>query len=207
MQAFTGFCLSFFFSIVGSLPPGTVNLSSVQLGLDNKPQLAWRLAAAAAIAEYFYAYLAVTFEGFITSSPLVVKNFHLVAALVMLVLGILNIRTRNKPSALSQRFYNSGFRRGLVLGFLNPLAMPFWIGITAYLKSQHWINLDSSLRLHAYLLGVSLGVFTLLVTVAYMANRVIRLFNKSHVIASIPGYLMLGLGIYALIRYFFMMTG
>jgi threonine/homoserine/homoserine lactone efflux protein len=153
MQALVNFSLAFFFSFTGSLTPGTVNLSCVQLGLEHKARLAWRFALAAAMVEYGYAFLAVTFEKLITSSPLIIRNFHLLAAIVMLTLGILTIRSVSAPSNLTLRFQNSGFRRGLVLGILNPLAMPFWIGIVAYLKSVHWINLSAVVNLHGFLLG------------------------------------------------------
>ena len=197
------FFFSFFFSFTGSLAPGTINLSAVQLGLDHKAHIAWRLAVAAAFMEYIYAWLAVKFEYFITSAPVVVKNFQLIAALVMLVLGTLTIWSASKPSKFSEKFHNSGFRRGLMLGVLNPLAMPFWIGVTAYLKSQHWIDLSTTIKLHSYLAGVSLGVFTLLITVAYLAKRVVALIqHHSVLLKKIPGFTMLALGCYALARYF-----
>jgi threonine/homoserine/homoserine lactone efflux protein len=205
MQALVNFFLSFFFSFTGSLSPGTVNLSCVQLGLEHKARLAWRFALAAAIVEYGYAFLAVTFEKLITSSPLIIRNFHLLAAIVMLTLGALTIRSIAKPSNFSQRFQNSGFRKGLMLGILNPLAMPFWIGIVAYLKSVHWVELTTPLHLHAFLLGVSAGVFTLLVLAAYLANRALRFFKENTTIRKIPGYLMLALGIFALVRYFILL--
>jgi len=204
MQALVNFSLSFFFSFTGSLTPGTVNLSCIQLGLEHKARLAWRFALAAAMVEYVYAFLAVTFEKLITSSPLIIRNFHLLA-IVMLTLGILTIRSVSRPSNFSQRFQNSGFRKGLMLGILNPLAMPFWIGIVAYLKSVHWIDLTTPLKLHAFLLGVSAGVFTLLVLATYLANRALRFFKENTTIRKIPGYLMLVLGTYALVRYFIML--
>jgi threonine/homoserine/homoserine lactone efflux protein len=205
MQALVNFSLAFFFSFTGSLTPGTVNLSCVQLGLEHKARLAWRFALAAAMVEYGYAFLAVTFEKLITSSPLIIRNFHLLAAIVMLTLGILTIRSVSAPSNLTLRFQNSGFRRGLVLGILNPLAMPFWIGIVAYLKSVHWINLSAVVNLHGFLLGVSAGVFTLLVLAAYLANKALRFFKQNTRIQKIPGYLMLVLGTYALLRYFILL--
>lgn len=201
MVTFVNFLLAFTFSFTGSLAPGTVNLSSIQLGLNNKTYLAWRFALAAALMEYMYSFLAVTFERIITSSPVIVQNFHLIAAIVMLTLGFLNIRAANKPTNLSVKLENSGFRRGLMLGLLNPLAMPYWIGMIAYLKSQHWIDLTTPLQLQGFLLGVSAGVFTLLVLVAYLAGRVMKLFRENQGIRKFPGYLMLVLGLYALIRY------
>ncbi len=202
MTAVLNFLLAFFFSFTGSIPPGTINLSAVQLGLDRQAAIAWRLALAAAMAEYVYAFLAVQFEGFITSSPLVIRNFHLIAACVMLTLGALNLRAASGPTNLTRRLQRSGFRRGLVLGLLNPLALPFWVGITAYLKSQHWIDLSRPVWLHAFLLGVSLGGFTLLVSVAYLAKKVLVLFKQQEFIRKIPGYVMLVLASYALVRYF-----
>ncbi|MEO6313875.1 MAG: LysE family transporter [Chitinophagaceae bacterium] len=196
------FFFSFFFSFTGSLTPGTINLSAVQLGLDKKPHVALRLAAAAAFIEYGYAWLAVKFEAFITASPVVVRNFQLIAAVVMLTLGILAIRAAAQPSAFTQHFNNSGFRRGLALGILNPLAMPFWMGVTAFLKSQHWIDLSTNFQLHSYLAGVSLGVFTLLVSVAYLANKVVTIIQqKSELLKKLPGFIMVALGLFALLRY------
>jgi threonine/homoserine/homoserine lactone efflux protein len=197
------FFFSFFFSFTGSLTPGTINLSAVQLGLDKKVTIAWRLALAAASIEYLYAWLAVKFEVYITSAPLVFKHFQLIAAIVMLTLGFLTFRAASRPSKFTQQFYNSGFRRGLALGILNPLAMPYWLGITAYLKSQHWINLSTNFQLHSYLAGVSLGVFTLLVSVAYMANKVVSVLqHKTALLKKIPAFIMMALGVFALARYF-----
>jgi len=196
------FFFSFLLSFTGSLTPGTINLSAVQLGLDKKPQLAWRLALAAGSIEYMYAWLAVKFEAYITSSPVVIKNFQLIAAAVMLTLGLLTLRAASKPSAFTAKFHNSGFRRGLVLGILNPLAMPYWLGMTAYLKSQHWIELSTAVKLHTFLAGVALGVFTLLVSVAYLANKVVSVIqHKAALLKKIPAFIMLGLGLFALVRY------
>lgn len=121
----------------------------------------------------------------------------------MLILGMLALRAASKPSTFTIRFTNSGFRRGLALGILNPLAMPYWTGITAYLKSQHWINLSSNFQLHSYLAGVSSGVFTLLVAAAYLAKKVVSVIqHKTELLKKIPAFMMLGLGVFALGRYF-----
>ncbi|WP_336515521.1 LysE family transporter [Pollutibacter soli] len=196
------FIFSFLFSFAGSLTPGTINLTAVQLGLEHKTRHAWRLALAAAIMEYVYSWLAVVFEKWITSNPVVIKNFQLIAAIVMLTLGTLSLLSVSKPVPLVQRFSESGFRRGFILGVLNPLSMPYWIGVTAYLKSQHWIELNSAIQLHTYLLGVSAGVFTLLVLVAYLAKKVVTVLeSRKTTLMKIPGILMIGLGIFALVRY------
>lgn len=187
---------------MGSMTPGTINLSVLRTGLDHKPAVGIRLAAAAALVEYAYAWIAVLFEKIITSNRVVVEHFHLVAAMVMLSLGIITIATATQPSVMIEKFNRSGFRRGLVLGILNPLAMPYWIAVTAYMRSQQWIDLSTSFQLHTYLLGVSLGVFSLLVLVAFGARKLATVLSKHAILLKrIPGFGMLILGVYALVRY------
>ena len=195
------FSLSFFFSFIGSIPPGTLNLTIIQLGLSHKIEAAWRFALAAALIEYPYAWIAVKSEKLITSSPWIVDNLHLLTAIVMTVLGIFTLWTTNKPSKLSVKFNESGFRRGIILSILNPLALPYWIGITAYLKSQQWIDLSTDLELHCYLAGVSIGALTLLILLAYLAKKVVSGFLHHAWFKKIPGFMLLGLGIYAFLKY------
>lgn len=202
MEVLLAFILSFFFSFTGSIPPGTINLTVLQLGLEHKVKIAWRFAVAAALIEYPYAWLAVKFETLITTSPVVVENFHLITAIVMTLLGVLNLLPAKNPSGISQKFHASGFRRGILLGILNPLALPYWIGITAYLKGQHWITLSNMLQLQAYLFGVVSGALVLLIVLIYLGRRVATGFQQSTWIRKVPGIIMLSLGMYALIKYF-----
>ena len=201
MVSLINFFVSFFFSFIGTIPPGTLNLTILQLGLDNKINIAWRFAIAAALVEYPYAWLAIKFERFITSTPVILENIQLLTAIVMTLLGIFNLWSSQKPSNLSQKFNNSGFRRGIILGILNPLALPFWLGMTAYLNGQQWINLSTPIGLHAFLLGASLGALTLFMLLAYLAKKVVFEFQHSSVLKKVPGVILLVLGLYAFIQY------
>jgi threonine/homoserine/homoserine lactone efflux protein len=201
MIALTNFIVAFFFSFIGTIPPGTLNLSILQLGLENKISVAWRFALAAAIMEYPYAWLAVTFEKIITSSPVITENIQLIAAIVMVVLGGYNLWSASRPPSASNAFSKSGFRRGVVLSILNPLALPFWVGTTAYLNSQHWIDLTTPVGLHSYLLGVTLGTLALFILLIYLAKKIVSEFKQSDVLKKIPGIVLIALGVYAFIQY------
>lgn len=203
MIALINFSVSFFFSFIGTIPPGTLNLNILQLGLEKKINIAWRFAIAAALMEYPYAWLAIKFEQLITSSPMIVENIQLITAIVMTLLGIFNLWSARKPSTLSEKFNKSGFRRAIVLSLLNPLVLPFWVGTTAYLNSQRWIDLTTPLGLHAYLLGVSVGALTLLILLAYLAKRIVSGFQHGALLKKIPGIILLALGLYAFMQYLF----
>lgn len=201
MEALGAFGIAFFFSFIGTIPPGTLNLSIIQMGLEHRVQQAWRFSLAACIIEYFYAWAAVAFENFITSSSAIEENFELITGIVMLTLGVLSLVTARKPSPLVKKFHASGFRKGIILGILNPLALPFWVAMTAYIRSQRWASIDSTISLHAYLFGIALGGFALLMLLFFLARKVVVYFEGNSFVNKIPGVTLLILGCYALIKY------
>lgn len=203
MEILLAFFLGTFFSFIGSIPPGTLNLSVLQLGLEGKVKTALRFAVAVSIIEYPYTWIGVQFEAWITSSPVVIENFQLITAIVMVAIGVLNLWSAEKPTSFSQKFNESGFRRGLILSILNPMAIPFWIGVTAYLKAQGWLNLSTVWLLHSYILGTSVGAMLLLTLFALMAKKLARYVKSSKMVKRVPGFTLLVLGIYAFIKYLF----
>lgn len=201
MELFYVFLVGTFFSFIGSIPPGTLNLSVLQLGLEGKTKTALRFALAVSIVEYPYTWISVQFQHWITTSPIVIDNLRLITAVVMIAIGLLNLWSAEKPSNFSVKFNESGFRRGLILSVLNPMAIPFWIGVTAYLKVQGWLDLSTVWLLHSYILGTSVGAMLLLTLFALMAQRLAPYVKNSRLIKRIPGFTLLALGIYSLIQY------
>lgn len=197
------FLIAFLFSFLGSIPPGSINLSVIQLSLENKLNAAFRFALAAALIEFPYAFIAVQFEDLLTSSPVVVHNFNLVAAAVMIALGIVNLWSLKKsPSKTMEKIRNSGFRKGILISLLNPLAIPFWTGITAYLNTQGWIQLTTKDTVFVYILGISTGTFFLLALLALLGKKLRPFLLKKNMVQLIPGIIFLLLGAYSLLQYF-----
>lgn len=203
MDVLQNFLFAVVFSFLGSIPPGTLNLTVIQLGIERRMNIAWRFAIAAALIEYPYAWIAVAFEEWITTSPVILSNFKLISAVVLILVGGLNIWSSQRPTVFTQKFQESGFRRGVALSILNPLAMPFWIAITAYLNVQGWINLSTQGQLHSYLAGISIGAFILLILVAYLSKMMVAAYQPGSKVKLIPGLVLLVLGIYAFIEYLF----
>lgn len=197
------FLVGFVFSFLGSIPPGTLNLMVLQMGLEHRIKAAIKFALAVAIVEYPYAWIAVEFEQLITSSPMVMQNLQLWGAIIMTTIGVVSLWTVRKPTAISVKLQESGFRRGIILSILNPQAIPFWIALTAYLKYQGWIDIRTGWRLHSYVLGTSIGAFALLSLLIFLAHRVASSFRDNRLLRMVPGLVLLGLGIIGFIRYFF----
>jgi threonine/homoserine/homoserine lactone efflux protein len=198
---FQVFIIGVIISFIGSIPPGTLNLAVLQLGMEHKIKTALRFAIAVSIIEYPYAWIAVVFEDWITSSPVIVENFQLITAIVMLVIGAFSVWSARKPSEFSVKFNESGFRRGILLSILNPMAIPFWIAYTAFLKSQEWIDLSTPWRVHSYVLGTSVGVMILLTLFTFLAKRLSSYVKDNRIVKLVPGITLLILGTYALVKY------
>ncbi|MBI1770154.1 MAG: LysE family transporter [Bacteroidetes bacterium] len=181
-----------------------MNVSILQLSLEKKIAIATRFAFAVAIIEYPYAWIGVQFEYWITSVPMVVGNFQLIAAIVMTALAIFNLwPTNQSPTGFAKRFNESGFRRGIALSILNPMAIPYWMGFTAYLKAEGWVSLSSTGLLHTYVLGTSVGALALLLLLINFAQRLAPYVQGSRWIKIIPGLVLLALGLYAFAKFFF----
>src|SRR5258705_2467910 len=116
------FFLGFIFSFIGSIPPGTLNVSILQMALQGKGPMAFRFALAVAIVEYPYAWIGVQFEYWLSSSPLVIKNFQLITAVVMVTMGALSLFPGKKNVPAEGGFRGSGFLLGLVLSIFKPIA-------------------------------------------------------------------------------------
>jgi len=203
MIASLNFLVGFFFSFIGSIPPGTINLTIVQLGLEKKLAIALRFAIAASVMEYPYAWIAVEFAEMITTSPVLVENMQLITAIVMTALGVLTLWSSSRPTKFASAIGESGYMRGVILSILNPLAIPFWVGTTAYLDSVNWIDLSTPIRLHSYLVGLCIGTFIILMMMAYLAKKVMSQFQQSSWVAKVPGVTLILLGIYAFLEYLF----
>ena len=195
------FLMGLLFSFVGSIPPGTLNMIVLQLGLEKKINTAFRFALAVAIVEYPFAWIGVQFEHWVSSSPMVIKNFELITAVVMITMGVLSLLPESKRKPVEGGFRESGFRRGLVLSLLNPMAIPYWMAFTAYMRAQGWIDLSTTGLLHSYVFGTSVGAFLLLTLFIFLANRLSGYGDRNRWVKRVPGIVLLLLGFFALVKY------
>ncbi|MFH6983944.1 LysE family transporter [Marinoscillum luteum] len=200
------FIIAFVVSYLGSIPPGTINITSMQLSVQNHQRAAFFFALAASITEFAYAGVTVRLQLFLSEKPFFTEYFQIITALAMLALGVANLLTKtNSQSLLSKTTTpkgRNGFKLGVILGVLNPLTIPFWLAVTAYLQNHRLISL-SGVNFWLYLSGISIGTFALLLTVNRLGARFTNIADNQLLVHRLPGIIFILLGLYNFIDWLF----
>lgn len=200
------FIIAFVVSYLGSIPPGTINITSMQLSVQNHRRAAFFFALAASITEFIYAGVTVRLQIFLSEKPFFTEYFQIITALAMLALGVANLLTKtNSQSLLSKTTTpkgRNGFKLGVILGVLNPLTIPFWLAVTAYLQNHRLISL-SGVNFWLYLSGISIGTFALLLTVNRLGARFTNIADNQLLVHRLPGIIFILIGLYNFIDWLF----
>lgn len=192
------FAIAFVVSYIGSIPPGTINITAMQLVVQEKFRAALYFSLAASGVEFIYSGITVRFQLFLSEQPAIVNNFTLITAVAMLALGVANLISRTRSVdilAHADSGARSGFKKGMLLGILNPLTMPFWLAVTAYLQT-HKLILLKGFYFWIYITGISLGTLALLMTVRALGSRFTNISDNQFLVHKIPGLIFIGLGGY-----------
>jgi len=187
--------VGFAFSFLGSIPPGTINLCVLQLGLQNQMRGVLFFSLAATAVEFIYASLAVEFQMFLSQSTSITDNFQIITALAMIALGAINLSRGSKHKKVQVGQGRRSFRNGVIISAVNPLAIPFWVAVTAYLQNHHLVTLNTSASFWSYIVGICLGTLILLLMVGQMAQR-FQHFQGNLLVNKLPGLIFVGMGVY-----------
>ncbi len=191
--------VAFVVSYLGSIPPGTINLTSMQLSMQGRKRAAFFFALAASLTEFLYAGLTVRFQIYLSTHASITEYFTIITALAMIVLGVINLLASNKGHQPSPRTTvvqgKNGFTKGVLLGILNPLTIPFWLTVTAYLQTNQWISL-TGYHYWLYISGLTLGTFFLLLTVNRLGQKFSNIARNGFLVYKVPGAIFISLGLY-----------
>jgi threonine/homoserine/homoserine lactone efflux protein len=198
--------VAFAISYVGSIPPGTINISVMQLSILKKHRAAIFFALAATIVEFGYAAITVQFHIFLNNNETISSYFQIITAAALIGLGVFNLFSKSTSSSVKikeELTGRHGFRKGLILGLLNPMSIPFWLAITTYLENDDLIEVHE-FGFWAYLIGLSAGTFCLLLTIDAAGKRFTKVSDNAFLVHKVPGFILLGLGVYFLVKLVFL---
>jgi len=193
--------VAFVVSYLGSIPPGTINVSVMQLAIQKRRRAAVFFAFAAAVIEFIYAGFTVQFHILLTNNAMLSDYFKIITSLALIALGLWNIfsKSTSKSIIISSEKGRHGFLRGMMLGILNPMTIPFWLAITTYLENDNLVDVDG-FGFWIYLIGLSAGTFCLLLTVNALGSKFTKIADNKFLVHKVPGMILFCIGVYFLLK-------
>jgi threonine/homoserine/homoserine lactone efflux protein len=174
--------IGFIISCLGSLPPGVINLSVLQMSV-NKGMMN---GAAFSLGAVLIEVLVVLFILKIEKSLNFPKKLKYLAdgtkLLLLLVLAIACINTALHSSEKQAILWNDTNIHPLFLGMMLRIAIPtlfpFWIGWNTTLRSKKILLTDK--QNISYAIGIGLGTFTAHFVYFMGGNNIIKVLGTSH---------------------------
>ncbi len=163
---FIGFILGF----IGYLPVGNINLTVVQLSVNDKHKRVWLFILFAAIMEFVYCFFCLRGLERLLRQPELILVLDWAGVAIFLALGIFSILQKANPDSDQQ--FSSGIKRGVLIAIFNPLQIPFWLVWGIYVIDKGWVQKEVfSIALFSLL--CSIGTIAVLWLYSYAGKKLV----------------------------------
>ncbi len=173
-----------FISLIGSIPVGTLNLSVVGLILKHRVADAIAFGIGAIVMEMLIVWFAILILDKLGKLKKVLTFLNLVMCVVLFVLAISSFIAAFQMEKLKDVIPFSShypFWAGILLSFLNPLHLPFWMGWTAVLRNKN-VFVKSRFGYCVYIFSIALGTSTSFALYGFTGNLFIDFFEANQYI-------------------------
>ncbi len=203
MSALVIFLLISVISFVGSLQPGPVNMTVLQITLKNNYRTGIISAATGALPEILYSILALYFADMILQHDLLAESLPWISGIVLLLLGIFTILKKEKPNTRSENKKKEA-STAFIMGMLNPMLFTYWLAIATWMESIELLNSTKFVQQVAFVSGTYFGAFILLTIVVYVTSKTgdMAIFKNKKRLNNYIGLLYCLLAMIAFINYF-----
>ena len=168
------FLLTFFISFVGSIHPGPLNLSVIQMTLKKGLGIGLLVALGGVIPEIIYGYLAVEGVMIFEKYPTVFSIMQWAVVPILLVLGFVQInasKTNKTEIKNTESNHINSVGKGFFLSLFNPQLLPYWIVILVNYQNYQLLKINTLTDKLFFVLGTSTGAFALNYVYAYIAYK------------------------------------
>jgi threonine/homoserine/homoserine lactone efflux protein len=149
-------------SFIATIPVGPVNLAVMQAAINSGRIAGYKVAAGSAFSEWIYCLMALMGLSVLLTGDAIKFYIQICSVPILLILGILSLRSEKEiqlGEASKIIEFKNNFLLGVVLNLLNPFLLPFWLGMSTYMRNQDLISGDT-LELVFFSVGVYVGTFT-----------------------------------------------
>ena len=174
---FLTFFIGLIANFIGYIPPGNINLAVVQVTLNRGLKQALQFIIAFSCVEFFFTYFIMHAARWLSGQVHLDTVIDWVMVILFTVLGVITWLHRKKPPETNYSERDS-IKYGILLGFLNPMQIPFWMITGTYLITHEWIE-DGRIALVIFSIGSAAGAFLCLFLYAKFAEYIQSKFALS----------------------------
>jgi threonine/homoserine/homoserine lactone efflux protein len=174
---FLTFFLGLIANFIGYIPPGNINLTLVKLTINRGLKQALHFIIAFSSVEFFFTYFIMHAAKWLSAQ---VKLDTIIDWVMVVLFGVLGVITWIHRKKMPEKNYSErdSIKYGILLGFLNPMQIPFWMVTGTYMITHEWI-LDGKIALVIFSFGSAAGAFLALFLYAKFAKYIQSKFELS----------------------------
>jgi threonine/homoserine/homoserine lactone efflux protein len=174
---FLTFFLGLIANFIGYIPPGNINLTLVQITINRGLKQALQFITAFSCIEFIFTWGIMHGAKWLSAQVKLDTIIDWIMVVLFGVLGVISWVHRNKPPKTTYSEHSS-IKYGILLGFVNPMQIPFWMVTGTYLITHQWI-LFGRVDLIVFSLGSACGAFLALFLFAKFAAYIQSKFELS----------------------------
>ena len=204
------FIITFIISFLGSIHPGPLNLSVIQITLRKNIALGLLMALGGIIPEIIYGYLAVEGVMIFEKYPLIFQVMKWAVVPILLIMGYLELSKKKKNNDVNDYAFEEissekwkTISKGFFLSLFNPQLLPFWIVILVNYQNYNLLKISDLSDKIWFILGTSTGAFALNYVYARIASvkreQIFGLLNQNK-FEQIIGWTFMGMGVLQIIK-------
>jgi threonine/homoserine/homoserine lactone efflux protein len=204
------FIITFIISFLGSIHPGPLNLSVIQITLRKNLSLSLLMALGGIIPEIIYGFLAVEGVMIFEKYPLIFQIMKWAVVPILLIMGYLELTRRKKNNDINDYAFEEisseqwkTISKGFFLSLFNPQLLPFWIVILLNYQNYEYLKISNLSDKIWFLLGTSSGAFALNYIYAYITStkreQIFRTLNQNRFEQYI-GWTFVGMGLLQIVK-------
>jgi threonine/homoserine/homoserine lactone efflux protein len=167
---FLTFFIGLIANFIGYVPPGNINLTLVKITMNRGLKQAMRFIISFSSVEFFFTYFIMHAAKWLSAEVRLDMIIDWVMVVLFGVLGAITWIHRKKQPEANYSEHES-IRYGILLGFLNPVQIPFWMITGTYLITHEWI-VDGKIALVIFSVGAAAGAFLALFLYAKFAKYI-----------------------------------
>ncbi|RKR80200.1 LysE type translocator [Mucilaginibacter gracilis] len=169
---FLTFLLGLAINFMGYIPPGNINLTLVQIAINRGTKQALYFIIAFSCIEFFFTWFIIHAANWLAGQIKLDIIIDWVMIVLFTTLALVTWINRKKAPTTDYSKYDS-IKYGIVLGFVNPMQIPFWMICGTYVIAHGWIT-TGTLPLIIFSLGSAAGAFLCL----FIYSRVAGYFQS-----------------------------